>query len=144
MISIDTNVLLRRLLQDDPEQSKAANRLFDSSDKILITDVVLAETVWTLKGKRYSVDRDGIIAVVMSLLQEPAIVFESAQAVWSAVNDFADAKPIATSNGTRIADFADALIVRKSQQTAKNVDVSFKAVYTFDQGALQLPGTRKP
>jgi len=48
MISIDTNVLFRYLLQDDEAQSKKANKLFLGQDKILITDIVLAETMWTV------------------------------------------------------------------------------------------------
>jgi predicted nucleic-acid-binding protein len=104
VIAIDTNVLLRRLLQDDPEQSKQANRLFEEKERILITDVVLAETIWTLKGKRYEIDKTGIVAVVTSLFEEPAIVFENTQAVWSALNNYIEANP---------ADFTDALIINK-------------------------------
>ena len=144
MIAIDTNVLLRRLLQDDPEQSKQANRLFEREERILITDVVLAEAIWTLKGKRYSIDKAGIVAVITSLLEEPAIVFENTQAVWSALNDFINAKPAATLNGAKSADFADALIVNKAKETAKLQSETIKAVYTFDQGALELPDTKSP
>jgi predicted nucleic-acid-binding protein len=144
VIAIDTNVLLRRLLQDDPEQSKQANRLFEQEDRILITDVVLAETIWTLKGKRYSIDKDGIIAVITSLLEEPTIVFENIQAVWLALNDFINAKPVKASNSVKSADFADALIVNKAKETAKLHSETMEAVYTFDQGALELPDTKSP
>ena len=54
MISIDTNVLLRYLLQDDQNQSPRANRLFGGKKKILITDMVLVEALWTLKGQQYN------------------------------------------------------------------------------------------
>lgn len=144
MISIDTNVLLRRILEDDVAQLKKVNRLFDRGETILVTDVVLAETIWTLKGKRYEMGRDRILAVVISLLQEPQIVFENVQSVWSALNDYADAKPVPTENGLKLADFADALIVNKAKQTARQLDQTMKALYTFDQGALQLPGTKRP
>lgn len=135
MIAIDTNVLLRRLLQDDPEQSKQANRLFEQKERILITDIVLAETIWTLKGKRYGIDKTGIVAVVTSLLEEPAIVFENTQAVWSALNNYIEAIP---------ADFTDALIINKAKETAKLNSEILEAVYTFDHGALKLPGTKSP
>ena len=52
MIAVDTNVLLRYLLNDDPEQSPRAATLFSGEKKILVTDVVLVETIWTLKGKK--------------------------------------------------------------------------------------------
>jgi predicted nucleic-acid-binding protein len=135
VIAIDTNVLLRRLLQDDPEQSKQANRLFEQKERILITDIVLAETIWTLKGKRYGIDKTGIVAVVTSLLEEPAIVFENTQAVWSALNNYIEAIP---------ADFTDALIINKAKETAKLNSEILEAVYTFDHGALKLPGTKSP
>lgn len=144
MISIDTNILLRRILQDDAEQMKKANRLFESGETILITDIVLVETIWTLKGKRYGVDKDGIVAVVTSLLQEPRIVFESLQSVWSALNEYIAAPPVSTANGTRFADFSDALIVYKSRCAAAQTGEPLDAVYTFDQAALRLPGTKNP
>jgi hypothetical protein len=39
-------------------------RLFEQDERILITDAVLAETIWTLKGKRYGIDKTGIVAVI--------------------------------------------------------------------------------
>ena len=45
MIAVDTNVLLRYLLHDDEAQAARANAVFDADETILITDVVLAETV---------------------------------------------------------------------------------------------------
>ncbi|WP_367184280.1 PIN domain-containing protein [Acidiferrobacter sp.] len=59
MIAIDTNVLLRRILDDDKGQGAGASRLFEGAETILITDAVLAETVWTLKGRRYKATRGG-------------------------------------------------------------------------------------
>jgi predicted nucleic-acid-binding protein len=135
VIAIDTNILLRRLLQDDPEQSKQANRLFEQEERILVTDVVLAETIWTLKGKRYGIDKTGIVAVVTSLLEEPAIIFENTQAVWSALNDYIEANSV---------NFTDALIINKAKETAKFHSEILKAVYTFDHGALKLPGAKSP
>lgn len=57
MIAIDTNVLLRYLLQDDEEQAAKASKIILGSERVLITDVVLTETVWTLKGKRYNLTK---------------------------------------------------------------------------------------
>jgi predicted nucleic-acid-binding protein len=135
VIAIDTNVLLRRLLQDDPEQSKQANRLFEQEERILITDVVLAETIWTLKGKKYGIDKTGIVSVITSLLEEPDVIFENTQAVWGALNDYIEADRV---------DFIDALIVNKAKETAKLHSEILKAVYTFNRGALKLPGAKSP
>lgn len=144
MIAVDTNVLLRRLLNDDPGQAEKARRVFESEESVLITDVVLAEAVWTLTGKRYRADREKIAAVVMGLLEERNVVFESRQAVWSALNDYLDALPVRTSAGIRMADLADALIVNKARFTAYHRNEQYVGTYTYDQAALALDGTMAP
>ena len=55
MIAIDTNVLLRYLLADDDTQYKKARSIIEGKMPVLITDAVLAETVWALTGKRYKI-----------------------------------------------------------------------------------------
>ncbi|MDE2847134.1 MAG: PIN domain-containing protein [Gemmatimonadota bacterium] len=57
MIAIDTNVVLHYLLRDDEAQAERARRVIEGGERVLITDVVLAETVWTLAGRRYRATR---------------------------------------------------------------------------------------
>lgn len=142
MIAVDTNVVLRRLLQDDAAQSVKVNQLFARANGFLITDVVLAEVVWTLAGKRYGASRDDIVAAITSLFEEPAIHFEHRAAVWAALNDYVTAASIKTSNGRRSADFADALIVRKAIATISARGEPYEGTYTFDQPAQYLAGTK--
>lgn len=144
MIAIDTNVLLRYLLDDDKAQARKASALINSGNKVLITDVVLAETIWTLKGKRYNLDKEAIITVVHSLFEEPSIVFENGQTVWRAVNDFKNAKVIKSGGKKKEADFPDALVVNKAKHIASVLNVEFDGAYTFDVAAQQIPGTKKP
>ena len=144
MIAIDTNVLLRYLLDDDKAQAKRASELILGDTPVLITDVVLVEAVWTLKGKRYNLDKEAIVNVVYSLFAEPNVVFEDGQAVWRAVYDFKNAKSIKTGGKRKEADFPDALIVNKARHIADATGASFEGVYTFDAAAQQLPGTEKP
>ena len=61
MIAIDTNVLLRYLLWDDKTQAAKADKLINGSTPVLITDVVLVEALWILKGKKYKLDKTAII-----------------------------------------------------------------------------------
>ena len=49
MIAIDTNVLVRLLVDDQPIQGKASQKLFASED-IFIPDTVLLETEWVLRA----------------------------------------------------------------------------------------------
>ncbi len=144
MIAIDTNVLLRRVLNDDEEQAARATRLFESAESILITDVVLIETVWTLTGKRYKATKGDIRALVISLLEEPNTIFENKQAIWSALNDFVAAIPVKTAGGAKTADLADALIVNKTKMVARDRRLAYEGTYTFDRAALQIDGTRTP
>lgn len=69
MIAIDTNVLLRYLLDDDPVQSKQASALITGKQMILVTDVVLVETLWTLRGNKYQLNKTELVAVVDTLFQ---------------------------------------------------------------------------
>ena len=41
MIAVDTNVLLRRLLNDDAMQAEKARQLFETQESVLVTDVVV-------------------------------------------------------------------------------------------------------
>lgn len=144
MIAIDTNVLLRYLLDDDKAQSKKANTLICGSTKVLVTDVVLAETTWTLKGKRYNIDKEALIKVIQTLFEEPNIVFENGQSVWRAVNDYKNAKVVRSRGKRKEIDFPDALIINKAEHSIGAMGNPFDGVYTFDIAAQQLSGAKKP
>ncbi len=144
MISIDTNVLLRYLLQDDEIQSKKATHLIDSNHQVLITDVVLVETIWTLRGKKYKLDKESVINVINALFEEPNILFEDGQTIWRSMNDYKKAKIIKSGGKKKEADFPDALIVNKSKTIAQSRKQQMEGVYTFDVAAQEIPGTKKP
>lgn len=139
MIAVDTNVLLRYLLDDDPEQSSLAAHLITGMRKVLITDVVLVETLWTLRGRKYLLSKADLVAVIDALFQEPNILFEEDQVVWQALDDYRQAKKIKGKE----ADFADALIVNKAKFFANGKRQKLEGVYTFDVAAQSLPGTNR-
>ncbi|HHI92808.1 MAG TPA: PIN domain-containing protein [Gammaproteobacteria bacterium] len=140
MIAIDTNVLLRYLLDDDVEQSSKANHLIANKGKVLITDAVLVETIWTLRGKKYQLNKSALVNVVQALFQEPNIRFENGQVVWMALNDYINVKAVKGKE----ADFADALIVNKARYISENQGYSFDGSYTFDRAAQKIPGAKAP
>ena len=144
MIAIDTNVLLRYLLDDDVKQSKKASAIITGSDNVLITDIVLIETIWTLKGRKYKLDKESIIKVINTLFAEPNIIFEDGQTVWRALSDYTNAKSIKVGNKRKEADFPDALIVNKAQYVANKLNDELDGVYTFDVASQEIPGTRAP
>jgi predicted nucleic-acid-binding protein len=138
VISVDTNVLLHYLLADDPGQFRRAKKLITRHKPALITDVVLAETVWTLTGKRYGFDKTQICGVVRALIGDQGFAFEDAQVVWSALRDYEGAKTIRGKS----LDFADALITRKSEYVAQAKGAKFGGLFSFDKAIAQLSGAK--
>ena len=129
MIAVDTNVLLRLLVGDDPSQAAKARRLFDRADAeqktIWVSDTVLVELVWTL-ARAYSRDRADIVKALRTLSSHATVVLESAAAVRDATDAF---------EGGR-ADFADCLLCVKAQMAGCD------EVATFDRGMRALPAVR--
>ncbi|HED18528.1 MAG TPA: PIN domain-containing protein [Gammaproteobacteria bacterium] len=140
-MAIDTNVLLRYLLWDDKKHAAKANRLINGSTPVLITDVVLVETLWTLKGKKYRLDKTAIVDVLNALFEEPNICFEDGQTVWRALYDYRKATPVKVGNKKKEADFSDALIINKAAFYATEKGETLNGVYTFDLAAQLISGT---
>lgn len=103
-------------------------------------DGVLVETAWTLRGKKYQLQKDAIATVIQALFEESNLRFENASAVWMALSDYRDAKPVKG----KTADFPDALILTKSNAIATGAQQTFLGLYTFDTAAQALPGAKLP
>lgn len=95
MIGIDTNVLLRWLVDetlwpiDDPEQADAARQaLSDPANRFFIGTVVLAETIWVL-GKPLRQSKPVLLDLLDRLMKAANIEIESRDAVTEAVGSFA-------------------------------------------------------
>ncbi len=140
MIAIDTNVLLRYLLKDNAEQFEKATSLITGRRKVLVTDAVLVETFWTLRGKKYRLNKTDLVGVIQTLFQEPNILFENGQVVWKALKDYQKAKPVKGKE----ADFSDTLIVNKARNTAGILGEKFGGMFTFDIAAQNLSGAKAP
>lgn len=120
----DTNVLLRLFTTDSPEQSAAVAKLLEGCgpDSIRLTNIVLAEFVWTLT-RFYKRDKAEIVDVLELMLQREEFVFENRGALMTAIQWF----------GRGGADFADCLIA------ALNDEAGASPTYTFDRRAAGLP-----
>jgi predicted nucleic-acid-binding protein len=106
MIGLDTNVIIRYITQDDPAQSAAATKLFESLSSEapgFIPLVASVELVWVLQSCYHS-KRDAVAEVLETLLRSKELVVEQAELVWQALRRF---------SATR-ADFADCLIERRA------------------------------
>jgi predicted nucleic-acid-binding protein len=123
---LDTNVLVRYVMQDDPRQSPLATRLLESlsaESPGFVPVVVLTELVWVLSGS-YGLDRTQVAAVLGTLLRSKELVVDQAEWVAQALKRY-------SANG---ADFADALIERLSAAAGCS------ATMTFDTGAVKAAG----
>ncbi len=93
-ISVDTNVLVRAVVRDDPEQARAAIRVLKGASVIAITTPCLCEFVWVLR-KAYRLRSADISEAIRALaaavnveMNRPAV--EAGLAVLEAGGDFAD------------------------------------------------------
>lgn len=70
--SLDTNILLRVMLQDVPDQFEAVIRLMERENVMYrISDAVLSEVVFVLT--RMGVDRESIVAILTKFIARPNI-----------------------------------------------------------------------
>ena len=72
MIGLDTNVLIRHLTQDEPNQAARASALIERSCSVeepgYINRVVICETVWVLE-RAYRYDRSVIASCLETILR---------------------------------------------------------------------------
>jgi predicted nucleic-acid-binding protein len=126
MIALDTNVLVRYMMQDDPKQSPRATRLIEAltgEEPGFVPVVALVEVVWVLSGS-YGLDRAQVSEALDGLLRSRELRLDRADLVVQALRRF-------SAGG---ADFADCLIER----IAANAGCT--DTMTFDTGAAQSAG----
>lgn len=101
MIVLDTNLLLRYLLNDDPAQAKRARRLLEASPLVTVTPTIILELVWVLECSDCS--RAEIVAALRHVCGLPNMRLPDEAAMFRAVQwfeqglDFADAMHLALS-----------------------------------------------
>jgi predicted nucleic-acid-binding protein len=130
MIALDTNVLVRLLVEDHPRQERRAKRLvdreLDAGEVVFVPEVVLVETVWVL-GRRYRVERSEIGSVIGGLISSRDVAFEDRDRVQRALRAYEKGR----------GDFSDYLI----REQARSAGCS--AVHTFDRKLLREGGFEK-
>ena len=119
MIGLDTNLLVRYVVQDDPDQALTATRLIEESctadEPAYISAVVLAELAWVLRGP-YVYNRFQVAAVLRQILRTVEFVVEEPTVAWAALGEF--------ESGS--ADFADCWIGHTNRARG------CECTYTFD------------
>lgn len=127
MIGLDTNVVVRMLVDDDPAQAQAVRDLLAAltpQDPAYIGTLVLAETFWVLTRSR-DVQKDAVIDAFARLVQSPEIVVD-------------DGVVGALEAAARGADLPDALIDATARARG------CRAVVSFDRRAAGRLGWTPP
>ncbi len=126
MTGLDTNVLVRYLVKDDPAQAAAAasfiKERLQSDEKLYVNTIVLCETLWVLRSA-YGHTEEQLREVVSRLLQARLLILED-EALLHRV--------LLESDRTGVP-IVDCLIGRR------NEDAGCKTTVTFDSVAGTSP-----
>lgn len=129
MAALDTNVLVRYLIQDDARQGYQAKRLVCAAltrgESLFIPITVLLELEWVLRSN-FEFPKDQIVFALSSLLAAKELVFESEASVEVALELFRQNK----------ADFADCIHVALAHAAGQT------PLWTFDKAAAKLEGAK--
>jgi predicted nucleic-acid-binding protein len=129
MAALDTNVLVRYLVQDDAAQLAAAKSLIRrnvSEGRMLFVPVsVSLELEWVLRST-FGFNKDNVVQTLSDLLSSADLIFESEQAVEVALHLYKDGS----------ADYSDCVHIALAAQADE------QPLWTFDSKASKVPGAR--
>lgn len=130
MIGLDTNVLVRLLVGDDPAQQRAAREYLalrsSPDDPAWINRIVAIEAIWVLEG-RYGFTRSQIATAFEKLLDTAELTFEDHERVREAVSVY-----------RRGSGFADALLVLSNETSGCTTTITFDSKAAKQLGQLTL------
>jgi predicted nucleic-acid-binding protein len=129
--ALDTNVIVRYIVEDDPKQTRVAQRYIErhaeAGDALFLATSVILETEWVLRSV-YEFTKDEVIGVFVRLLEAREMTFQDEASLERAVHryrefdiDFADCLHLAT------AETFDQLPLASFKNKARNID-GFEAV----------------
>jgi predicted nucleic-acid-binding protein len=129
MPSLDTNVLVRYLVQDDSGQLAAAKRLISrcvtDGQSLFVPVTVTLELEWVLRA-RFGYIKADVMQALSSLFSAAELRFESERALEVALHLYREGS----------ADFADCLHIALATQAGE------QPLWTFEKGAAQVIGAQ--
>lgn len=124
MKGIDSSLLLRYILEDDPVWSKAATRFIDEKctvdDPAFVNLVVLVEVIWSLRRQK-GYRKETVVAVIRDMLESQSLVLEKEEIVAEALRKYE----------AGVAGFSDCLIV------CLNDHAHAKPTFSLDKDAIK-------
>ena len=119
MIALDTNALVRMLIEDNEKQALTVKKLIESVEKkgqqIIILTEVLIETVWVLESV-YECTREDIYRFLETLMHTTVFTFSEPQVMGNAIYRF-----------KKGGDFADLVIVMQA------LNHHARKIFSFDK-----------
>lgn len=131
MIGIDTNVLVRYIMQDDAKQSPKATEIMEALTPDapgFVSLVSIVELAWVLGGS-YDLTRQQIGQVLDALLRAKEVVVDRAEDVMKALRNFDRGQ----------ADFADCLIYSVSASAGCEKTLTFDVRAAKNVGMTLIP-----
>ena len=129
MPALDTNVLVRFIVEDESAQFAAANKLVRecvaAGDSIFVPVTVALELEWVLRSN-FGFSKQEVIQTLAQLLSSEELTFESEGACEAALSNYRQGP----------ADFSDCL------HTALAIAAGEQPLWTFDRAAAKVEGAR--
>jgi predicted nucleic acid-binding protein len=126
---VDTNILLRFLMNDHPAHGAGAKRLFDGAAagklNLRIPFIAITEAIFTLQG-HYRIDRQDIGRELLKLLNAPGVKLACPLWILEAVETFR----------TKNVSFGDACVMAEAVEDQL-------VVASFDRGLDKFLGLRR-
>lgn len=111
---VDTNILVRHLTDDPPDQARRATAILENAERLILTDVVIAELVYVLESY-YERPKKKVAEAVQSLLTLSSIAVADHDLVLRAIEVY---------EHTRV-DFAESYLVAAAELTGVGAIASF-------------------
>ena len=111
---VDTNVLIRHLTGEPPQQARQATRYLEEADQLLLPDLILAEVAYVLESF-YEVAGLQVAEALRAILSFRAIRVVDSALLYRTVELYE----------VHRLDFADAYLVASAERTGVGVVASF-------------------
>ena len=128
MLAIDTNLIVRFLTGDQPQQSRKAKALIDS-EAVFVGKTVLLETEWVLRSV-FGFKSTEIATALADFAGLPSVTLEDAAIISTALDwmaggmDFADALHLASAQGSDAFVTFDRGLAKK----ARKLDIAVRVL----------------
>ena len=132
MRAVDTNVIVRLLVRDDPHQAATADAFVASG--AWVSHLVLAETVWVLTAV-HDFPPAVVASVIEALLDHESLVIQDAEVVRAALHRY---------RSRRGVGFSDCLILEVAHQAGHSPLGSFDRQFARHAGVHQLRADKRP